>query len=150
MIYYKSGDVYLNEDANIIFNPVGVIDNHKGFLQKIKTLYPDVYTEYSEFIWMCGEKELLGDIQLVKIGDKRLMLNGFCINRRGNIDKLALTKSLVELCNLAYEYKLSVSIEYGLGIVHPKEERKAISMIIKEVFKDVDGVDVFIYDRNRK
>lgn len=145
MIQYVSGDVYTNEDTDIIFNPVGVRDNSDGFSKKVRKLYPKVYDEYHDMVWEYNIKELLGDIQLVYIGNNRFMMNGFCKYRDGKINKLALVKVLVELCNLAYEYKLSVGIEFALGVFR-KQDRKDIKMIINEVFKDT-GVDVKVYNR---
>lgn len=149
MISYNSGDVYLCKESDIIiFNPVGVRDNNKGFLKKVKRLYPNAYRLYKDEVWSYNEKELLGEIQLIEIADKRLILNGFCIEKSGKINKLALAKTLVELCNLAYEYEVSVGIEYGLG-VQEIVERRWIAAIIREVFGDVD-ISVQVYDRNRK
>lgn len=148
MIHYKQGDVYLNKETDIIFNPVGVRDNNKGFKIRVRHLYPDSYNKYHEQVWMYNERELLGDIQVARISAKRVMLNGFCIDKKGHINKLALAKTLVELCNLAYEYKLSIGIQYALGAKEP-EERKWISRIIKEAFRGVD-IDIYIYDINKK
>lgn len=145
---YHSGDVYLDKNVNIIFNPVGVRDNNKGFLRKVKKLFPCVYEVYKDDVWYYNEYQLIGEIQLVFIENKQLMMNGFCIDKTGKINKLSLAKTLVELCNLAYEYDLSVGIEYALG-VEDKNERKWIQAIIKEVFKDTD-IEVHVFDRKRK
>lgn len=144
MINYLEGDVYLTDDVNIIFNPVGVRDS-TGFSNKVKILYPGVYTEYKEKVWMYNIKELLGDIQLVYVEDNKFVLNGFCKTRLGHIDKLALCKTLIELCNLAQEYKLSVGIEHSLGI-KDKAEKKLIDTIIELVF-DKSDTNINIYKR---
>ncbi len=147
MIQYHKGDVYYNEEVNIIFNPVGVRDNKKGFLKKVKEAYPSAYAQYQNDVWYYNDRQLLGDIQLVFIENKRLILNAFCIDKMGKINKLAFTKTLVELHNLALEYDLSIGIEYALG-VQDKTERKLIQTIIKEVFKDTE-VEINIFDRNK-
>jgi hypothetical protein len=146
MIHYCSGDVYKSEEVDIIFNPVGVRDNSKGFIKKVKKLYPEAYEQYNERVWMYSVMELMGDIQLVYIDNGRFVFNAFCKDRNGNIDKLAFTKTLVEICNLCHEYHASLGIEYALG-VQEKPERKWLSTIIKETFRGVDDVEVTVYDR---
>lgn len=149
-IKYFSGDVYTSKDEiNIIFNPVGVRDNKYGFIKKVKKLYPDAYKEYNERVWMYSARELLGDIQLVYVDKEKFIFNAFCKEKDGKINKLAYTKTLVEICNLCHEYQASLGIEYALGI-QEEPERKWLITILKETFKDVDDVEVRVYDRYRK
>lgn len=149
MIQYFSGDVYKCEDVDVIFNPVGVRDNEFGFIKRVKRLYPTVYEMYNEKVWMYSVRELMGDIQLVYVDNNRFLLNAFCKDRNGNVNKLAFTKTLIELCNLTHEYHLTIGIEYALGVEN-KSERKLISTVIKEVFRDVDDITVKVFDRNKK
>lgn len=145
MIHYVKGDVYFDEDLDIIYNPVGVRES-SGFLKKVKKIYPEAFEYYKEKVWMYSVNELLGDIQVVYLGNQRCIMNGFCRDRYGKINKLAMTKNLVELCNLAYEYSLSVGIENGLG--SKGSEKKWINLIIEEVFKDVE-VSVYVLEREK-
>lgn len=149
MIQYLAGDVYRSKDVDVIFNPVGVRDNDKGFIKKVRNLYPEVYEMYNEKVWMYSVRELLGDIQLVSINDNRFMLNAFCKDRNGVIDKLFLTKTLIELCNLAHEYHLTIGVEHGMG-VRDETDRQDIISIIEEVFKGIDDITVKVYDRFKK
>lgn len=146
MIIYKEGDVYLTEDVNIIFNPVGVRDK-TGFIERVKILHPVVYEEYHERVWMYSINEILADIQIVCINNNQCMFNAFCKDKEGKVNKLALCKTLIELCNLCHEYNLSVGIERSLG-VRDKYEKKWIDIIIEEIFKDSD-TDIYIYKRKR-
>ena len=144
MILYKEGDVYLTKDVDIIFNPVGVRDK-TGFIQRVKRLYPTAYEEYHERVWMYSARELLADIQIVHVGDNLCIFNAFCKDKEGNINKLALCKTLIELYNLSHEYKLTVGIEKSLGC-KDTYDKKWIDVIITEVFKD-STVDINIYRR---
>ena len=145
MLHYCKGDVYI-KSVDIIYNPVGVTDNNNGFYSRLKKMYPDAYTLYKDFVHTTSKRECMGEIQIVPIAEKRVMLNGFCKTTSGYINKLALCKTLVELCNLAYEYKLSVGIEYALG-KKDEVERKLIKTIIHEVFHDVE-IEVYLFNRD--
>lgn len=148
MIQYVSGDIYYDESSNIIFNPVGIRDNGYGFIKRAKMLYPEVYKEYHDMVWEFNIKELLGDIQLVHVENEKFIMNAFCKYADGSINKLALAKTLIELCNLAHEYKLSVSVELTLGDIC-KKDRSIVKSIIEEVFRNTD-VDVTIFTRKKK
>lgn len=148
MIEVLPGDVYYSSQ-NIIFNPVGINEStSKSFLEKVKRLYPDAYTGWQNGLYDEDEHKSLGDIQLVYIDNNQLIMNGYCINSAGEIDNFALCKTLVELCNLAYEYCLSVGIEYVLG-VKDSRERKIIDLITRVIFEDTI-IDVKLFDRNAR
>ncbi len=146
MIKYNKGDVYLSDLHTITFNPVGVRCS-TGFYKRIKYLYPEVYNMYEEKVWMYSARELLGEIQLVYTDNDTFILNAFCLDRHGRINKLALCKTLIELCNLSNEYKVTVGIEYALG-VKKKSERKLITTIIDTIFSD-SSMDTYLYERQK-
>lgn len=144
MVRICDGDLY-KSDSQIIYNPVS-IKNDSKFSLRVKLLYPKVYKKYTDMIF--NEMVPLGEVQLVQVRQhtKQCVLNSFVYHSDGQIHRLAFVKSLVELCNIASEYHLSVGIEYGI-MQDRLWDWNIVKMIIDEVFSDTD-VDVRIY-RNK-
>lgn len=146
MIYnVEKGTYWMEERANIIFNPVSVSETFTGlnmFNSGIKDRYRNVYESYRDYMVGVSKRKLLGDIQLVQIEDKRLVMNAFVYE--GNILNVkALAKVLVELVNLAEEYKISVVINTKLNSKN-KDQEKISNKVIKSVFGDCKS-DIYIY-----
>lgn len=147
MLKVLPGDVYYSSQT-IIFNPVSPSDSEKGFLRKVKILYPSVYNKYRVYIGNSSEIRL-GDILLVYIGDYQFMLNGFCIDKHGELDELALCTNLVELYNIADEYELSVGIQSGLFVADPEEQYRT-DIITKVIFEDNNPhIDAHLYNMGK-
>lgn len=146
MIYnVEKGTYWLEEKANIIFNPVSVSKSKVGldmFNSGIKRQYRNVYESYRDYMVGESKRKLLGDIQLIQIEDKKLILNAF-VYEDDKLNLKALTKTLIELINLAEEYKISVSIRSKLNSKN-KDEIEASNKIINSLFEDFKS-DIYIY-----
>ena len=147
MITNCIGDVY-RSDVNIIYNPVSIRNDHM-FQKKVRIIHPDIYNTYRDMVY--NDTVKLGEIQLLPTShEKQCMMNGFCYDKRGKINILAFTKTLVELCNVANEYHLSVGIDENVvksEIWTPDRVRT----IIEEVFRGTDvEVKIFKYQKTTK
>lgn len=140
----RIGDVY-KSNVDIIYNPVSV-RYKKRFIERARRIFPEVYEEYTDMIF--SERVRMGEVSLYQVAKKQCVLNGFCYNRRGNLNLVAFTKTLVELSNIAHEYKLTVGI--GVDDIHLGDKCSEIDLesIIKEAFKNTDG-KVIIFTRKR-
>lgn len=139
------GDAY-RSNVDIIFNPVSV-KQKKRFQDRARRLYPKVYTEYLDMIY--SEHVKLGEVSLYQVADKQCMMNAFCYNRRGNLNLIAFTKTLVEVSNMADEYGLTVGINLEDFYLSDRYHVSELEIIIKEAFKDTQG-KVKIFIRNKK
>ena len=146
MIHIIEKDIIWNtKNAGIIFNPVSVSDTVVGrrvFNNLLKELHKDVYESYLDYVADEKEKKLLADVQLVKLKDNRVIMNGF-VYKKDKIDLLSLTKCLVELFNLAEEYNVDIAIPMYMGCKNPFT-RKYIETIINTVFEDCK-TNVYVY-----
>lgn len=127
-----------NEKVNIIFNPVGCADNVRSrnrFNSLLKREYKKVYEAWEDYLVGENPNKLLSDVQLVKISEDKVILNAYCFNKSGDLDLLALTKTFVELFNLAEEYNLTIGIPYHLYLKN-KFLTTPIDLIISTVFSD--------------
>lgn len=130
--------LWKNKDINIIFNPVSCCNNTKGrnrFNSLLKREFNEVYNAWEEYLVGENPNKILSDVQLVKISDNKVILNAYCYNKKGDMDLLALTKTMVELFNLAEEYKLNIGIPYHLYLKN-KFITTCIDLIISTIFSD--------------
>lgn len=146
--YINTGIPWDNPDCQITFNPVSVNNTpngHKIFNNLLKTTHKNVFTEYLDYIQDENPKRLLGDIQLVKLKDQqRFILNGY-VYQKGKLDYLALSKTFVELFNIAEEYKLDVAIPLQMGSSNPFTKAQ-VQVIIDTVFFDFRQT-AYIYNK---
>lgn len=141
----KNNIIWQDTKVGIIFNPVSVSDTKMGrevFNPLLKSIHPNVYNEYTDYIYKENPKRLLSDIQLVKIKDDRFVMNGYCY-MKNKINLLALTKCLVELFNLAERYHVDIALPLNMGTLNPflKEQ---IKLIINTVFENCIQ-EVYVY-----
>nr|DAG94173.1 MAG TPA: O-acetyl-ADP-ribose deacetylase 1 [Herelleviridae sp.] len=130
--------LWKNKDINIIFNPVSCCNNTRGrnrFNSLLKREFREVYNAWEEYLVGENPNKILSDVQLVKISDNKVILNAYCYNKKGDMDLLALTKTMVELFNLAEEYKLNIGIPYHLYLKN-KFITTSIDLIISTIFSD--------------
>ena len=148
MIYtINKGIIWEEPNVQIIFNPVSVSNNVFGqsvFNNLLKQTYRKVYDEYLDYIAGESPKRLLGDIQLVKIKNNKIIMNGF-IYKGDEIDLQALVKVLVELYNLADEYKLNIAIPVSMNNKN-QINIGLIKQIIDVVFDDFPN-DIYLYQK---
>ena len=141
------GVIWKDPNAQIIFNPVSNSKSKLGqsiFNSNIKHEYPKVYNEYREYMIGESKRRLLGEIQLVQIESKKLIMNGFVYD--GNVlCPKAIMKTFVELSNLIEEYEISAAIPYNLGC-KDEEMIKEIEQITNVIFCDCKQ-DVFVYKK---
>lgn len=133
-------------DAQIIFNPVSISRNRKGmkiFDHQISKTYGFVYDEYKDLLYTLSKRELLGEIQLVQISEKKCIMNGF-IYEDDQINLIATTKALVELSNLIEEYKINAAIQVNLRCENKTILPKIIE-IINVIFADCRS-NVYLYN----
>lgn len=138
IIENNSEILWENSDINIIFNPVACTSKlygQKRFNQLLKKQYPDIYESWLDYMVGENPNKLLSDIQLIKISDTKIICNAYCFDKRGNLNLLALTKTLVELFNLAEEYDLNVGIPNHLNLKN-KFLTTSIDLIAHTVFDD--------------
>lgn len=144
------GIIWNDPNAQIIFNPVSNSKSKLGqsiFNSNLRHDYPKVYHEYREYMIGESKRRLLGDIQLVQIENKKLIMNGFVYD--GNIlCPKAIMKTFVELSNLIEEYEISAAIPYNL-YCRDEEIIKEIEQITNVVFGDCKQ-DVFMYKKKRR
>ena len=79
-ILNKRGFLWKEDCAQIIFNPVSVSRSKEGlniFDSQLIHDYRFVYEEYKDLLYESSKKELLGEIQLVQIGEKKCIMNAF-------------------------------------------------------------------------
>lgn len=148
-ILNKRGFLWKEDCAQIIFNPVSVSRSKEGlniFDSQLIHDYRFVYEEYKDLLYESSKKELLGEIQLVQIGEKKCIMNAF-IYEDNKLNLKALTKTLIELCNLIEEYEIAAAIS---STVKCKEKtlHEEILEIIHVVFDDCKS-DVYLYNKKR-
>ena len=85
----------------------------KIFDHQISKTYGFVYDEYKDLLYTLSKRELLGEIQLVQISEKKCIMNGF-IYEDDQINLIATAKALVELSNLIEEYEINAAIQVNL------------------------------------
>lgn len=148
MIYYiDKGAYWKDKNSQIIFNPVSVSKSKIGqsiFNKNIRNQYTDVYESYRDYIVGVSKKRLLGDIHLVQIEPKKIIMNAF-IFYDDKLDFKAFSKTLIELFNLIEEYKISASIK---PIAKDEDEYNALIKIIETVFQDCKS-DIYVYTSNK-
>lgn len=144
----NKGNLYEEKRAQIILNPVSVSKSQLGqgvFNNYLKHSKKHVYDQYRDYMVGESQNRLLGDIQLVKTDDNTFIMNGFMY--KGNkIDLTALTKVLVELYNLAYEYKLDIAIPLKMNCRNDIIINY-IKIIIDVVFSDFEN-NVYLYTKS--
>ena len=148
-ILNKRGFLWKEDCAQIIFNPVSVSRSKEGlniFDSQLIHDYRFVYEEYKDLLYESSKKELLGEIQLVQIGEKKCIMNAF-IYEGNKLNLKAFTKTLIELCNLIEEYEIAAAIS---STVKCKEKtlHEEIMEIIHVVFDDCKS-DVYLYNKKR-
>jgi hypothetical protein len=148
MIYtINKGIIWEQPKAQIILNPVSVSNSVLGknvFNNLLRETHREVYDEYLDY--MVGESphHLLGDIQLVKLKNNKIIMNGF-MYKEDEINLHALAKVLVELYNLADEYKLNIAIPVSMNNKN-QINIGMIRQIIDVVFDDFPN-DVYLYQK---
>lgn len=146
----EKGIYWKDEKAAIIFNPVSVSKNKLGqsvFNTNFRYNFKDVYDKYRDYIIAVSKKRLLGDVQLVQIEEKKFVMNGF-IYWDDQINLKATTKALIELHNLAEEYKIPIALSGSLGSKDP-ETIESLNKIIHSIFAECKS-DVYVYQRKIK
>ena len=151
MIHLIENGVYWKDtNAAIIFNPVSVSNNRIGknvFNSNLRHEFKDVYEEYLDYIKGVSKKRLLGDVQLVQVDDKKLIMNGF-VYWDDQINLKAVTKVLIELSNLSEEYHIPIAISSSMGSKDPEIIEK-LNKIIVSIFGD-SKEEIYIYKRKLK
>lgn len=131
-------ELWHNEKVNIIFNPVACSNTVRGrsrFNSLLKREYNEIYEAWEDYLVGENPNKLLSDVQLVKISDDKVILNAYCFDKAGELNLLALTKTLVELFNLAEEYDLTIGIPYHLYLKN-KFLTTLIDLIVSTIFED--------------
>ncbi|PLR72243.1 macro domain-containing protein [Bacillus sp. UMB0728] len=145
MIRIVEGNI-LNAPENIIGHQVncqGVMG--AGLAKQIRNKYPEVYTNYIEFINECGKKALLGRMQLVTCGENKWVANLFGQSSYGR-QKLvythygALENAFRHLRSIAKEHDLSVALPFGIGCGLAGGDWEEVYAIIDEVFNNYEVV----------
>ena len=146
----KRGTIWNNEDAHIIFNPVSVSRSKQGleiFDSQLIHDYRFVYEEYKDLLYESSKTELMGEIQLIQIGEKKCVLNAF-IYDENQLNLTALTKTLIELSNLIEEYKINAALSSKVCCkdlnLYPE-----IMEIIHVIFDDCKS-NVYVYKQKPK
>lgn len=145
--YLNKGSLLRDTRAQIIFNPVSVSKSKAGqdvFNPKIKQQYPSVYKSYREYMIGESQKRLLGDIQLIQIGEKKLILNAF-VYKGNELNLKAVSKTFIELSNLIEEYNINAAFLNNLGSRNIKDIYE-IEKIITTIFADCKS-DIYIYKK---
>ena len=146
IINVHEGRHWENKNAEIIFNPVSVSKSkiaQEIFDINIRYNYTNVYESYRDYIMGVSKKELLGDIQLVQIEDKKFVLNSF-VYYDDELNYKALIKTLVELFNLLEKYNITASISTNFQSINDKK-KESIKQIIERVFEDCKS-DIYLYN----
>ena len=142
MLYeVDKGIIWEDDNSQIIFNPVG-IDLFNNYLREINK---QVYEDYRDYMVGIREKKLIGDIQLIQIGDRKFIMNAFVYRKGKKIDLYALAKTMVELYILATEYGLNIALPVSMGSRNT-ELISNIRKMIDVVFGDF-GYDVYLYKK---
>lgn len=135
----EKGIIWEDGNSQIIFNPVG-IDVFNTYLRETNK---QVYDEYRDYMVGISENKLIGDIQLVQISERKLIMNAYVFRKGKRIDLYALTKTLVELYNLATEYKLNISIPISMNSRN-KDTISKIKLMLDVIFGDFEQ-EVYLY-----
>lgn len=135
----EKGIIWEDGNSQIIFNPVG-IDVFNTYLRETNKR---VYDEYRDYMVGISEKKLIGDIQLVQISERKLIMNAYVFRKGKRIDLYALTKTLVELYNLATEYKLNISIPISMNSRN-KDTISKIQLMLDVIFGDFEQ-EAYLY-----
>lgn len=135
----EKGIIWEDSNSQIIFNPVG-IDVFNMYLRETNK---QVYEEYRDYMVGINENKLIGDIQLVQIGKQKLIMNAYVFRKGKKIDLYALTKTLVELYNLATEYKLNISIPVSMNSRN-KDTISKIKLMLDVIFGDFEH-EAYLY-----
>lgn len=141
----NNGITWEHPNVNIIYNPVSTYKGRVGqdiFNDLLRLKYRKVYDEYLDYMVGESSKRLLGDIQLVQIDKCKIIMNAF-IYKGKELNMLALSKTLVELYNLAHEYELNVSIPMKMNSNNPITH-ELIKNVINTIFSDFE-YDAYIY-----
>ncbi|MDT0160376.1 macro domain-containing protein [Bacillus sp. AG4(2022)] len=145
MIRMLEGNI-LNAPENIIGHQVncqGVMG--AGLAIQIRSKYPEVYTNYKEFVAEYRNKLLLGKMQLVTCGENKWVANlfgQFSYGRRKPVYTHygALEDALRDLKNFAKEHGLSVALPYGIGCGLAGGDWEDVYAIIDGVFHNYEVV----------
>lgn len=142
MVTKVVGNVY-QSDVNIIYNAVSNDPRNLIFSEQIQQRYPMAYENYLDEV--CNNPIRVGEIQLVgPVNEERqFVFNGYVWDKKRKLNMVAFVKTLVELCNLAIEYHLTVGFQENI-IKSDIWTKEIVYQIIEEVFRDME-VDVYIY-----
>lgn len=138
IIESNTKSLWENNKVDIIFNPVACSNKacaERRFNDLLKRKHREVYEAWQDYLVGENPNKLLSDVQLVKIDDNKIIMNAYCYDKSGNLNLLALTKTFVELFNLAEEYELSIGIPYHLYLRN-KFLTTSIDLIFNTVFSD--------------
>lgn len=138
----------LEADVDIICHQVnckGVMG--AGLAKQIKTLYPEVYTEYYNLCKENNPEKLLGVCQQVSCHNGRYVANLFGQLGYGKnkiqTDYKALEQALSIVAQRAIQYEESVGIPYLLGCGLAGGDWNIVYEIINRLFKDYDKVTIY-------
>lgn len=136
----EKGIFWENPNAQIIFNPVSTSKSKAGrnlFNHRLRDEYGEVFEEYKDYMIGESQKRLLGDIQLVQIGEDKFIMNAF-IYHGTKLSLKAVAKTMVEMFNIATEYHLNVAMSETLGI-RTQTNVDSIKLITDVVFGDFEN-----------
>lgn len=142
MIKTIIGDL-LNAKENLLVHQVncqGVMG--AGIAKQLKNRYPEVFTSYFDVCSRFQDKSnLLGKVQVVKVDEKRAVVNLFgqlSFGRQNKIytDYEALKDGFTKIKSMMVENNLSLAIPYGIGCGLGGGDWNAVYELIEEIFKD--------------
>lgn len=142
----NEGNIWTCKDAQIILNPVSTghfLAAYNTFDYLMKLNHKEVFDAYMDYIEHEPDHKLLGDIQLVKINNHCVVMNGFVYDHC-RIHLKATAKVLIELYNLGREYELDVAIPLKMNGRNKKNIDK-VEIIINTIFNDYENT-VYLYE----
>lgn len=150
-IKHVKGDIF-ESGADVILHQVnckGVMGS--GVAKQVKEKYPDVYLEYLRWCRNPTMKEkLLGQVQILDIGDSKLIVNMFAQDGFGwdercytNYDAL---KSYLKQVNTHFASR-TVAIPYKMSCDRGGGDWSIVSKMIEETLTDCD-VTLYEYRKN--
>lgn len=143
MIRIVEGNL-LDATENIIGHQVncqGVMGS--GVAKAIKDRWKSAYFGYINYCYGKHPYDLLGDMLLVDLGERRFVghlfgqLN-YGRNKVRYTDYEALKEALIKLKTVAEHNKLSVALPYGIGCGLANGDWNVVYKIIEEVFQDYE------------
>lgn len=158
MIKYIEGDILeLNKDI-IICQQVNCRRRMgSGLAKQIREKYPEVYQAYLNY---CPENKnlainVLGTILVTKCHDDKIVANLFGqLNYGYNKDIVytdykALSESIYQAINLAYNLQKPIAFPYNIGCGLANGNWDKVYKIIESIANDVPNVIIFIIKYNK-